>query len=107
MPRAPPELSTSGDAEPANWIVKAVLAKDKLDVATFEGLPAQQGDVFMSEAKTASPAGKFVWCEWMGDDVKAAADFYAHVVGWNAKDSAIAGARPYTSFRPMNAASPA
>ena len=32
----------------------------------------------------------------MGDDVKAAADFYAHVVGWNAKDSAIAGARPYT-----------
>jgi uncharacterized protein len=50
----------------------------------------------MSEAKTASPAGKFVWCEWMGDDVKAAADFYAHVVGWNAKDSAIAGARPYT-----------
>jgi len=43
-----------------------------------------------------TPAGKFVWCEWMGDDVKAAADFYAYVVGWNAKDSAVAGARPYT-----------
>jgi predicted enzyme related to lactoylglutathione lyase len=50
----------------------------------------------MSEAKTVSPAGKFVWCEWMGDNVKAAADFYAHVVGWNAKDSAMPGARPYT-----------
>jgi predicted enzyme related to lactoylglutathione lyase len=50
----------------------------------------------MSEAKTASPAGKFVWCEWMGDNVKAAADFYAHVVGWSAKDSAMPGARPYT-----------
>ena len=50
----------------------------------------------MSEAKTMSPAGKFVWCEWMGDNVKAAADFYAHVVGWKAKVSDMPGGRPYT-----------
>jgi hypothetical protein len=50
----------------------------------------------MSEVKTMNLAGKFCWCEWMGDDVKAAADFYAHVVGWNAKDSQIPGTRPYT-----------
>jgi hypothetical protein len=50
----------------------------------------------MSEAKATSPTGRFVWCEWIGDNVKAAADFYAHVVGWNAKDSQIPGARPYT-----------
>ena len=50
----------------------------------------------MSEAKTMSPAGKFVWYEWMGDDVKAAADFYAHVVGWTAKQTAGTGERPYT-----------
>ena len=39
----------------------------------------------MSEGETMSPAGKFVWYEWMGGNVKAAADFYAHVVGWTAK----------------------
>jgi predicted enzyme related to lactoylglutathione lyase len=52
----------------------------------------------MREAKTMSPAGKFVWCEWMGDNVKAAADFYARVVGWKAKDSAMSdvSGRPYT-----------
>ena len=50
----------------------------------------------MSEAKTMTPAGKFVWCEWMGDNVKAAADFYAHVVGWTAKQTAGTGERPYT-----------
>ena len=32
----------------------------------------------------AAIAGSFVWYEWMGDDVKAAADFYGHVVGWKA-----------------------
>jgi predicted enzyme related to lactoylglutathione lyase len=50
----------------------------------------------MSESKTSSPAGKFVWYEWMGEDVKAAADFYAHVVGWTAKNTAGTGERPYT-----------
>jgi len=52
----------------------------------------------MSEAKTANPAGKFCWYEWMGDNVKAAADFYAHVVGWTAKDSGMSDAsgRSYT-----------
>ena len=50
----------------------------------------------MSEAKTASPTGNFCWCEWMGDDVQAAADFYAHVVGWTAKNTAGTGERPYT-----------
>jgi uncharacterized protein len=50
----------------------------------------------MSEAKTASPAGKFCWYEWMGDDVAAAADFYGHVVGWTAKNTAGTGERPYT-----------
>ncbi len=43
-----------------------------------------------------TPAGKFVWCEWMGDNVEAAADFYAHVVGWSAKETAGTGERPYT-----------
>ena len=33
----------------------------------------------------ATPTGKFVWYEWMGDDLNAAVDFYAHVVGWTAK----------------------
>jgi predicted enzyme related to lactoylglutathione lyase len=50
----------------------------------------------MSEAKTKGMQGKFVWCEWMGDNVKAAADFYAHVVGWKAKVSDMPGGRPYT-----------
>jgi hypothetical protein len=50
----------------------------------------------MSEAKTTSPVGKFCWYEWMGDDVKGAADFYAHVVGWTAKATAAPGERPCT-----------
>jgi predicted enzyme related to lactoylglutathione lyase len=50
----------------------------------------------MSEGETMTPAGKFVWYEWMGDNVKTAADFYAHVVGWKAKDTATPGERPYT-----------
>jgi predicted enzyme related to lactoylglutathione lyase len=50
----------------------------------------------MSETKSASLQGKFCWYEWMGDNVKAAADFYAHVVGWTAKESDMAGGRPYT-----------
>src|SRR5580658_10321359 len=39
----------------------------------------------MTEA--ASRTGKFVWYEYMGNDLKAAADFYTGVVGWSAKDA--------------------
>jgi predicted enzyme related to lactoylglutathione lyase len=35
--------------------------------------------------------GKFVWHEYMGDDRKAAADFYAEVVGWSVKDAGMPG----------------
>ena len=34
-----------------------------------------------------SPSGKFVWYEYMGNDLKAAVDFYTGVVGWSAKDA--------------------
>ncbi len=39
----------------------------------------------MTEA--SSPTGKFVWYEYMGNDLKAAVDFYTGVVGWSAKDA--------------------
>ena len=42
----------------------------------------------------ATPTGKFVWYEYMGEDRKAAADFYSHVVGWTAKDAGMPGV-PY------------
>ena len=35
----------------------------------------------------SAPTGKFVWYEYMGEDLKAAVDFYTHVVGWTAKDA--------------------
>ena len=35
---------------------------------------------------SAAPIGKFVWYEYMGNDLKAAVDFYTHVVGWTAED---------------------
>jgi predicted enzyme related to lactoylglutathione lyase len=38
-----------------------------------------------------SPTGKFVWYEYMGDDLQAAAEFYGAVVGWSIKDSGMAG----------------
>jgi uncharacterized protein len=41
----------------------------------------------MTEATQTAPTGKFVWYEHAGDDLKAAADFYTHVVGWTAKDA--------------------
>ena len=41
----------------------------------------------------ATPTGKFVWYEHMGEDRKAAADFYSHVVGWTAKDAGMPGVR--------------
>ena len=33
---------------------------------------------------------KFVWYEWMGDDLDGAADFYGHVVGWKIGDPGMA-----------------
>ena len=39
----------------------------------------------------ATPTGKFVWYEYMGNDLKAAADFYTYVVGWTAKDAGMPG----------------
>ena len=38
-------------------------------------------------AEASSPSGKFVWYEYMGNDLKAAVDFYTAVVGWSAKDA--------------------
>ncbi len=34
--------------------------------------------------------GKFVWYEWMGEDLEGAADFYGHVVGWKLGDPGMA-----------------
>ena len=34
--------------------------------------------------------GKFVWYEWMGEDLQGAADFYGHVVGWKIGDPGMA-----------------
>ena len=51
--------------------------------------------------------GRFGWYEWMGDNVKAAADFYAHVVGWKAKVSDMAGGGRTQSSLPATMASPA
>ena len=50
----------------------------------------------MSETKSASLQGRFCWYDWMGEDVKAAADFYAHIVGWNARPGDMPGTPPYT-----------
>jgi len=44
----------------------------------------------MAEATTQGRKGKFVWYEYMGDDLAGAEDFYAHVVGWTVKDSSMA-----------------
>ncbi len=35
----------------------------------------------------AGPIGAFIWYEYMGEDRLAAADFYAHVLGWTVKDA--------------------
>jgi uncharacterized protein len=34
----------------------------------------------------SGPIGKFVWYEYMGNDVDATVDFYSHVVGWTTRD---------------------
>ena len=38
----------------------------------------------------SGPIGKFVWYEYMGDDLEAAVDFYTHVVGWSAQEGGMA-----------------
>lgn len=45
----------------------------------------------MTEANIST--GKFVWYEYMGDNLDAAVDFYGHVVGWTFKDSGFPGFR--------------
>jgi predicted enzyme related to lactoylglutathione lyase len=35
----------------------------------------------------ATQTGKFVWYEYMGDDLRASVSFYTKVVGWTAKDA--------------------
>jgi predicted enzyme related to lactoylglutathione lyase len=35
---------------------------------------------------SAAPIGKFVWYEYMGNDLKGAIDFYADVIGWTSRD---------------------
>jgi predicted enzyme related to lactoylglutathione lyase len=42
----------------------------------------------MPEAST--PTGKFVWYEYMGDNLKAAVQFYTGVVGSTSKDAGMA-----------------
>jgi predicted enzyme related to lactoylglutathione lyase len=37
-----------------------------------------------------APIGKFVWYEYIGNDLKAAVDFYTRVLGWTAQDSGMA-----------------
>lgn len=39
---------------------------------------------------------KFIWYDLMTPDVKASSDFYAHVTGWNIRDSGMPGAAPYS-----------
>jgi uncharacterized protein len=39
---------------------------------------------------TAAPIGKFVWYEYMAEDLKAAVDFYVAVLGWTVQDSGMA-----------------
>jgi uncharacterized protein len=46
----------------------------------------------MTEAAGESN-GKFVWYEYMGDDLDVAVDFYGHVVGWKFKDSGMTSMR--------------
>jgi predicted enzyme related to lactoylglutathione lyase len=45
----------------------------------------------MGEETAQGPKGKFVWYEYMGDDLQGAADFYADVVGWTVKDGGMVG----------------
>ena len=57
-------------------------------------------------AEAAGLTGKFVWYEYMGDNLKAAVDFYTPVVGWTSKDAGM-GTSPMRSSRPARPWSPA
>jgi uncharacterized protein len=37
----------------------------------------------------STPIGKFVWYEYMGDELRAAVDFYRHLLGWTAEDAGV------------------
>ncbi len=41
-------------------------------------------------SETRDSTGKFVWYEYIGNDLPAASEFYAKVVGWNIKDAGMA-----------------
>ncbi|MDM9626772.1 VOC family protein [Rhizobium sp. S152] len=42
--------------------------------------------------------GKFIWCELMTPDTRAAAEFYGKVVGWTTTSMTVPGQPPYTIF---------
>jgi predicted enzyme related to lactoylglutathione lyase len=54
-------------------------------------------DFPMGGTTMPAPLGSFVWYEYMASDAKAAADFYARVVGWSVKDADMTDF-PYTLF---------
>jgi len=68
------------------YLTDAKEAANDIRVQTFKHISSESsGDMDQLEAKI----------EKAKDDVKAAADFYAHVVGWTAKNTAGTGERPY------------
>ena len=46
----------------------------------------------------ATPRGKFIWYDVMTPDPKAAAKFYADVIGWTAQEHPMEGGGSYTIF---------
>ena len=44
------------------------------------------------------PRGTFIWYDVMTTDIKAAATFYGHVIGWDAREHVMADNRTYTVF---------
>lgn len=51
----------------------------------------------MSQARSETH-GKFIWCELMTPDTKAAGAFYSSVVGWTVKDMPMSGDMTYHLF---------
>ncbi len=47
--------------------------------------------------------GKFIWCELMTPDMKAATKFYCDVVGWTTSSMNVEGLPPYTIFEASGA----
>jgi uncharacterized protein len=64
--------------------------------------PIRQEDESVSTAaqevttQVKAKTGDFVWHELRTTDAKGAEEFYAHVIGWQAKDSGSPGGIPYT-----------